>query len=181
MANKNVVNIESLMKKLDKLGGNSQEAIQKGVIEGTKVMQGFAKELCPVGGVSDDPLRESIKTRHETDGGGIKGIVFTNADHAPYVEFGTGPVGEAMGGVAPEIKSKISYKEDGWYIPADEIEEAVAQKYNFKKVKIKGKEFYYSEGQAAQPFLYPALATKKKVIKARIAGVIKKEIRKLCR
>lgn len=181
MANNNVVNIDKLLKKLSKLGGDSDGAIKKGVKQGTKAMQGFAKELCPVGGVSDDPLRESIKDRYEESQKGIKGIVFTNADHAPYVEFGTGPVGNAMGGVAPEVKDQISYKEDGWYIPADEIEESVAEKYHFKKVKIKGKEFYYSEGQAAQPFLYPAIATKEKVIKERIASVIRKEIKRLCR
>lgn len=178
---KNVINIDRLVKKLNRLGGNGNEVIIKGIKKGTKTMQGFAKELCPVGGISDDPLRESIKDKYEITGKGIKGIVFTNADHAPYVEFGTGPIGNESGGVAPEIKGSISYKEDGWYIPADDIDISVVEKYHFKKVRIKGKDFYYSEGQAAQPFLYPALATKEEVITKKIADEIKKEIKRFSR
>lgn len=178
---KNIINIDKLMKKLARLGGDTNSVIEKGVKKGTKTMQGFAKELCPVGGISDDPLRESIKDKYEKSNKGIKGIVFTNADHAPYIEFGTGPVGRDSGGVAANIKSSISYKEDGWYIPADDIDASVAEKYHFKKVRIKGKDFYYSEGQAAQPFLYPALATKEEVITKRIADEIKKEIKRFSR
>lgn len=174
-----VVNVSRLMKKLDKLGGDSSNAFEKGIEHGGKLVLREAKALVsPIMQTGD--LHNSLKLRVENKGTKAKGVVYTNLEYAPYVEFGTGPIGEEMGGIAPELKAKIKYKEDGWYIPGDEIEDEVAELYHFRKVTIGGQVFYYSEGQPAQPYMYPALHDNKHKVKESISRQLRKEIKKIC-
>ena len=76
------------------------------------------------------------------------GCVYTNKAYAPYVEFGTGPVGEANhAGISPNVP--VAYRQDGWVWQDEEGG------------------FHSTEGQPAQPFMYPALKSMEKhVIKA---------------
>jgi HK97 gp10 family phage protein len=81
-------------------------------------------------------LRNSIQSRVEKDGQEIKGIVFTNLEYAPYVEFGTGLFAEAGNG----RKTPWTYED-----------EATGERI-------------FTRGQRPQPFLRPALYNNKEKI-----------------
>jgi HK97 gp10 family phage protein len=170
--------LTQLLNKIDKLGGTSRELMPKIIAKELKRISGNAKALCPV---NYGELRNSINTELIEKDGKIIGRVYTNNNHAAYVEFGTGPKGQENSGVLPaKIRSQITYKADGWYIPADKIDPKDAEKYRFTKITIKGMDFYYSRGQAAQPFLYPSLdSAQRKIIKYSIKYQLRKEIIRL--
>ncbi|HGR4905922.1 TPA: HK97 gp10 family phage protein, partial [Streptococcus pneumoniae] len=66
-----------------------------------KVVQADARRLAPA---RDGELITSIKTRAKMDGDKAIGEVYTNLKYAPYVEFGTGPIGQAShSGISPEV------------------------------------------------------------------------------
>lgn len=110
--------------------------------------------------VDTGELQNSITYRLEDKGNGNwRGVIFTNKEHGIYVEFGTGPVGEANHiGISREIKPM--YSPSPWvYYDKDK------------------KQFFYTHGQPAKPFLYPALHDNKDKIKKFIKYRIKKELR----
>lgn len=122
-------------------------------------------------------LKASIFTDIETVEGKLIGIVYSDLEHAWYVEFGTGPVGAANHtGVSPEVP--VAYKTQGWLIPGDKISEADALKYKFKRVTFKdGSVFWATNGQPAQPFLYPAYIANENNIEKLFSEAINKSIK----
>ncbi len=102
-------------------------------------------------------LSQSIFSRVNINSKMIEAVVYTNNNHAMYVEFGTGPKGQANHeGISPNIKPV--YVGDGWVIPADKIDKSVAEQYRMIPFKRNGEVYgYYTRGQAAKPYLYPAL------------------------
>ena len=72
------------------LGGNIKEVSRRGLERGAKKIQRNAKLLAAV---DTGQLRNSIKTKSEVTQDGAEAKVFTNVEHAPYVEFGTGQRG----------------------------------------------------------------------------------------
>lgn len=101
--------LNSLIRKLDALGGNSQKALKTGIRKGTMLVQGDAKELAPVG--DSGLLRNSIQANVEEKSGDIIGKVSTNIEYGPYVEFGTGQRGEASPS-PPKSPENLSYRQD---------------------------------------------------------------------
>lgn len=101
--------LNSLIRKLDALGGNSQKALKAGIRKGTMLVQGDAKELAPIG--DSGLLRNSIQTKVEEKNGNITGKVSTNVEYAAYVEFGTGQRGEAAPS-PPKSPENLSYRQD---------------------------------------------------------------------
>lgn len=99
----------SLMRKLDALGGNSQQALKVGIHKGVKLVQGDAKQLCTVG--DSGRLRNSIEGETEEKDGKIIGKVSTNVEYAPYVEFGTGQRGENSPS-PPKADIDLNYRQD---------------------------------------------------------------------
>lgn len=171
--------LDKLLVKLEALGLDSNKALETGIKQAAKKVQGDAKLICPS---NNGQLRNSIKASTETADNKIVGKVSTNNEYAAYVEFGTGPVGEhSPKDLPPDIASKIHYKADRWFIPADKIDEATAEKYRFKKIKVGDKEFYISYGQPAKPYLYPALKQNEKKVKEIIAEHLKKTIEKVAK
>ena len=71
-----------------------------------KKVQKNAKLLCPV---DTGELRNSIKESGEIVGDDINCQVYTNCDHAPYPEFGTGEQGRESNIDRPE---GVTYKAD---------------------------------------------------------------------
>lgn len=168
--------LDSLLRKLDALGGEQlkQRALKEGVAQAAAQVQGDAKMLCPV---NDGQLRNSIQTKTHVERDKVVGVVSTNVEHAPYVEFGTGPVGQASAtDLPPEIAGSIHYKQDGWWIHESQIDSATAEKYRFFKLETKNGVFYYTEGQPAQPFLYPAIRRNEDEVRRIIAAKLKDEI-----
>ena len=147
--------VQSLMRKFNQLG-SMEPIVYKSVKRQAEVVRGVAVKLCPVyypkgdpiPGVSSGELRNSIFTKVEQDADATIGCVYTNKEYAPYVEFGTGPVGEANhAGISPNVP--VAYRQDGWVWQDEEGG------------------FHSTEGQPAQPFMYPALKSMEKhVIKA---------------
>lgn len=122
-------------------------------------------------------LKGSIFTDIETIDDKLIGIVYSDLEHAWYVEFGTGPIGAANHtGVSPEVP--VAYKTQGWLIPGDKISESDALKYKFKRVTFKdGSVFWATNGQPAQPFLYPAYIANENNIEKLFSEAINKSIK----
>ncbi|MFD1954297.1 HK97-gp10 family putative phage morphogenesis protein [Paenibacillus thailandensis] len=173
-----VKNLSRLLAKLDALGGDVNQALKIGVAQGAKKVAGDAKMLAPV---NDGELRNSINDDVKVEGDKIVGEVYTNAEHAPYVEFGTGPVGMASdkGELPHDVLSKLSYRHNGWWIHESQIDAKTAEKYHFVRRETDDGVFYYTEGQPAQPFLFPAANQNKDIVPKMVAAVIRQKIKGL--
>lgn len=162
-----VDNVNSLMKKFNQLG-SMDPIVCKAVKKQAEVVRAVAVRLCPVydpkgtpiAGTSSGELKGSIYTKVDQDAGAVIGTVYTNKEYAPYVEFGTGPVGEANHvGISPNVA--VSYRQDGWvFADADG-------------------NFHATSGQAAQPFMYPALKSMEKHVVAGLAADLAAYTRKV--
>lgn len=142
--------LKELAAKLDKLSGSSRSIFEKGMQKSLKAVQDRAKLLCPV---NEGELRNSIRTSVRSTTEGIEGICYTNSAYAAYVEFGTGPKGQSNhSGISPAVNP--TYKQRGWAFPASAI---TSGPYKFAERKYHGIKYYLTDGQAAQPFMYPAL------------------------
>lgn len=173
----NIKNLDSLLAKLENIGEDAAQILQKSVNKGLKVIQRNAKYLSPV---NDGELRNSIQTRSRIKDKGVEGDVYTNCDHAGFVEFGTGPKGEAN---APDVPPdlNLTYKQDGWWIHVgdgeNEISQETVDRYHFYTwTTPSGEKFVYTKGQAAQPYLYPALIASEEEVMQIIAETTRKEI-----
>ena len=130
------------------------------------IVQADAKRLAPG---NNGELRNSIKTRVKMDGDKAIGEVYTNLHYAPYVEFGTGPKGQAShSGISPEVS--VSYRSSPWYVHEDQIN---VGPYHFQKIG----EFYKMYGQPAQPYLYPALRDNQERVSKNISNYVRRKIR----
>lgn len=144
---------EKLMRQLNNLG-NINPVVEKAVRKETLRVQRNAVLLCPV---NHGELRQTIKTKVEAMEGMVIGTVYTNNKHAAYVELGTGPIGEANHeGISPEVNPV--YSQSGWWFPGDKVTPQDAEKYHWPSMTTEdGKTLYFTQGQPAQPFMYPAL------------------------
>lgn len=120
-----IINLDKLNYKLENLANLD---VSKALNRACLVVENEAKRLCPV---DTGDLRNSITHEVHND----VGIVGTNKEYAPYVEFGTGIFAvEGNGRDTP-----WSYQDD------------------------KG-EWHTTVGQKPQPFLETAIQTKKKLV-----------------
>lgn len=103
--------LESLIKKVGTLGGVAQQGLYKGVGKAMTVIEGDAKDLCPVAENMGGELRNSIHSKTRITNDGIEGVVGTNKEYAAYVEMGTGQRGEASPS-PPKAPISGGYRED---------------------------------------------------------------------
>ena len=156
--------VQSLMRKLDRLG-SMDPVMYKSVKRQTEAVRGVAVKLCPVYAgpwkfVTRAELRRSIYSKVEQDADKVTGCVYTNADFAAYVEFGTGPVGQSNHtGISPNVP--VAYTQEPWVWMDDEGG------------------FHTTEGQPAQPFMYPALKSMEKYVVNAIKSDLQAEIKKV--
>jgi len=163
--------MSGLEKRLNEL---DRTDLSNGIGKAISFVQEAAKSGCPV---HDGELRESIYVSVETEGEVVRGTCYTNKGYGPYVEFGTGPKGQASHeGISPNVA--VAYTQNPWWIHESQIDKAVAEKYHFFSIKTPQGIFYQCTGQAAQPFMYPALKNNKDKAKKIIADATKKSIRK---
>lgn len=132
--------LDSLFAKLDKIPGAASKAAIAGVNKTLQDITADAKANCKV---DTGQLHDSIEPYYEShkaqdDSGIVSGAAGTNCEHGPYVELGTGPVGEETT-VPDKYPGSVSYTQKGWTY------------YDEKRG-----EFVHTRGQPAQPFLYPA-------------------------
>jgi len=149
--------VDDLMKRLDDLGGDALAALEKGLLQAAKLVQGEAKKLAPV---NTGELRERIFTSVHRDGADLVAEVAATAPHSVYVEFGTGPEGQkSPKDLPPDVNP--TYRQDGWVYRREDTGE-----------------FVHTEGQPAKPFLYPAFKMHEHELQGVIADVLMQEMRK---
>ena len=165
----------SLSHKLGELPWATQSAIKKIAMgQATKKVQGTAKRKSP--GFSGD-LRKQIYTKTKFEADAIVGVVYSNNEHAAFVEFGTGPEGaENNSGISPNVS--VSYRTDPWMIPGALLSRKAVNKY-WAGRKYDPEALYWTDGQRAQPFLYPALKQNEEKLPRIFAKVVKDELRRL--
>lgn len=160
--------IEGLEELDKKLKAVSEISIEQGIKKSISFVQGEAKANCPV---HDGELRENIYTAVYKEGGRTIGECYPARSHGMYVEFGTGPKGQASHvGISPNVD--VSYTQSPWWIHESQIGRETAEHYHFFHIDTPNGRFYQCTGQAAQPFLYPALKNNEN----RVADMIKKEL-----
>ena len=149
----NIKGLETLVNRLNNLGGNVDETVYKSMQKQGQLVKSEAKLLCPF---DTGDLVKSIHKKTTKHKGKVIGSIYTNSDHAVYVEFGTGKVGERTN---KNTDLNVSYKQDKW-------------KVNIPDVGVR-----WIEGQPAQPYLYPALKNTEDKIIDNIKEDLKKAIR----
>ena len=173
--NGNVRGFEELIAKFKAMGGDFDAVVTRAVRQEAEVVRAAAVKLCPV---NHGELRDSIHTLTLSDGGAVVGKVYTTAEHAVYVEFGTGPIGAANHeGVSPYIP--VSYKNEPWWFPVSDPSDA--DKYGWITSETKdGTILARTSGQAAQPFMYPAMKQNQLKVLRGIQGYIARSLQKYC-
>ena len=121
-------NSDKVIKKLNTLNDIEAEDIIK---KATEFCHGQAKEMCPV---DTGNLKESIHVKFKQNGKKSVGKVYTNVEYAAFVEFGTGKTGEGSYEYEDKLQDKLTYKQKPWKTG-----------------------FGWTNGQIAQPYMYPAL------------------------
>lgn len=169
--------LDKLMKKYGKLGSQvAADVMEKAVGASCQMVQKEARQLCPV---DMGELRQSIRTLVEVSEEKVMGSVFTNKSYAPYVEFGTGPEGEkSHTGISPAVTP--AYAQSPWWIHESQVDVAVAERYHWFYLDTPDGRFYRCSGQAAQPFMYPALKDNEERVTRNISNYIAREIKKVC-
>lgn len=129
--------MEDVSKNLDKfIEKTLPQLLEEGLRQACIIVQDAAKVKCPV---DDGQLRQSITYEIE----GTTGVIGTNVEYAPYVEYGTGIYATKGGGrTTPWV-----YKD------------------------AKGN-FHTTSGMKAQPFLMPAAEENLKEIEQCFEGLI---------
>lgn len=146
--------------------------LHKAASQSIRLVQAQAKLKCPV---NHGELRDSIYTDVEWGADYVRATCYTNKSYGPHVEFGTGPKGQANHkGVSPD--STGSYVQHGWGIPASAVSPRDAERYGWKKRTYNGKEYYMTSGQAAQPYMYPALKDQESEIERVFERSIKSQL-----
>lgn len=157
---------------LDALGELSKTDLHDAVLRGIKTVQAEAKSLCPV---HDGELRDSIYTSVENSDGNIIGTCYTNKSYAAYVEFGTGPKGQTNHeGISPDVV--VAYSQDSWWIHESQVGREAAERYGWPYIDTPDGRFYRCSGQAAQPYMYPALKNNEQEIERIFEEAVKKKI-----
>jgi HK97 gp10 family phage protein len=87
-----ITGLDDLMATMDDIA-EVDKPMEQSIRKWTEYVRGEAVDLCPV---KTGELQQSIKATvdHTPD---PTGIVYTNKEYAPYVEFGTGRRGESTG------------------------------------------------------------------------------------
>lgn len=168
----------NLIRKLNSMSGEiAREVTEKSVRQAGVIVQGQARLL-----ISSDTgaLARSVRIKNEVKEDSVSSTVYTNSKYAPYYEFGTGPNGEANHqGISPKVTPH--YKQTGWMIPADAMSVDKAEAYGFKVAYKDGEVIgYYTKGQMARPFMYPALHDQEDAIKKNTERLFKKKLKEIC-
>ena len=150
------------LKELDrKFAAMEDISVVKPLAKATSYVQSQAKEYCPV---NDGELRNSILLKVHREGEHYaEGSVHTSKKYAGFVEFGAGPKGqESHAGISPNVD--VAYSQSPWWIHESQIDHSAAEKYHWFYIDTPDGRFYQCSGQAAQPFLYPALKNNKDTV-----------------
>lgn len=164
-----IIGTTALEDALERLSNAQISEAIKGCIS---YVQEAAKANCPV---NDGELRQSIHTDVTDSSEKVTGACYTNKAYAPYVEFGTGPKGQAdHAGISPDVA--VAYTQSPWWIHESQIGREVAERYHFFCIDAPQGRFYLCTGQSAQPFMYQALKNNEDEIMKMFAEEVKKQL-----
>lgn len=151
--------IKNLERCLQRLNNISKMDLTSKMKQATTIVHAQAKNLAPVnkrpgGGYLAGSIHMEVNTTKDK----IFGRVYTNAEYASYVEFGTGIKGNGTYPYSIEGLN-LSYKDKSWkgYIP--------------------DVGWRYITGQVAQPFMYPALKNNEKYIRDLLKSEVKSKLK----
>lgn len=97
------IEVSGLSRIMDRLRGMSDNAdaiLSQALVQGAKMVQASAKQLCPV---DTGQLRNSITAEKIPNGARVG----SNLEYASHIEYGTGPVAKEAGGFK-------QYRQTGW-------------------------------------------------------------------
>lgn len=152
-----IKNVDRLLKRLTNIANTD---VKDTMVKATLLVHAQAKTLAPA---DTDNLRGSIHQEVKQKAKSVEGRVFTNVQYAPYVEFGTGSKGNGTYPYSPKGLN-LTYRNTPWVYTPDG-----------------GETFYRTNGQVAQPFMYPALKQNEKTIKQLFKDEVKAKIDKQCK
>ena len=157
MATVTIKNADRLLQRLNNIA--DMDLTDK-MNKATTMVHAQAKTLAPV---DTGDLAGSIHMSVDKVGQTIQGKVYTNKEHAPYVEFGTGSNGNGTYPYKVEGLN-LTYRDTPWVYTPDG-----------------GDTFYRTNGQPAQPYMYPALKENEKYIKELLKSGVKNELKANCK
>lgn len=131
--------VENIILNIENIGDTS--SVEKSMQLACALVERSAKQKAPK---DTGALRNSITSKVETDSEGVKGIVYTPLEYAPYIEYGTGLFAEAGNG-----------RKSGWIYEDEKTGEKI-----------------FTRGQKPQPYLRPALYENREKIKKVFEGGI---------
>lgn len=169
-----IENLDSFINKMNQLSGPVIDSTIKAAIgQGGIIVQKQAKQLSK-GSIARSIMLKTTFTNQQADA-----IVYTNLEYSAYREFGTGPNGQDNHvGISPVLTPR--YTQKGWMIPADALSLDQAEEYGLGIVKKSGTVIgYYTKGQMARPFMYPALKDKESVIVKNTSKIMQSAIGKV--
>lgn len=150
---------DDFLSRIPDIINNVDKDMERAMKKQGSLVRDHAKDLAPVrrSGAGGGELRDNIYLKNSREGDSFIAEVYTPIDYALYVEFGTGPTGQANHqGISPSVSPV--YSQSGWMIPADAMDPEDAEFYGFGPVEKDGEIIgYYTSGQIARPFMYPGL------------------------
>ena len=151
-----VLGIDQIVKDVETIA--QARRLKQAITTCTAMVESEAKELCPSNkfGASIAPLKNTIHMQVRDNDDETIGRVYTNSDHAIYVEFGTGTKG---GGHPKSAELGYTYRTTPWVYTPDG-----------------GQHFYRTKGMVARPYMYPALKRNEQAIKKKLEDAIRNEI-----
>ena len=163
---------DELDKKLKQL---AEIDMKRAVGEVIQIVRLAATLNCPI---DTGELQQDIAADVEGDSIRAIGTCWTNKAYAPYVEFGTGPKGQAdHAGISPDVTPV--YTQSPWWIHESQVDRRVAEKYRWFYIDTPEGHFYQCTGQPAHPFLYPALHDNEDKILSNMTASFRAEIGKV--
>lgn len=146
-----VSGIEDVTLKLKRIA--DAEGYRKALGKACALVERAAREKAPKGSSGD--LRRSISSTVTKEGNTLVGVVFTNLEYAPYVEFGTGLFAEGGNGrkEVPWVYVEGSSQSSGNKKVYTEQEAVAAVEY----LQEKGLDAKLTYGEHPHPFMRPAL------------------------
>ena len=163
---------DDLDKKLKQL---AEYDMMHAVSDAIQLVRSAAVNNCSV---NTGELRQSIFADVEGNSEKAEGICWTNKAYAPYVEFGTGPKGQAdHAGISPDVTPV--YSQSSWWIHESQVDRTIAERYRWFYIDTPQGSFYQCTGQPAHPFMYPALHDNEDKIMENMSASFKADIGKV--
>lgn len=167
-----IIGLDELDRRIDHL---SALDLVKPVDKAITLVETEARNRCPT---DTGELQGSISHYTEQNDDVVTGTCMTNKKYAVFVEMGTGPKGQAEhAGISPNVNPV--YTQSPWWIHEgpgpNEVSRETGEKYGWFYIDTKNGRFYKCSGQAAQPFMYPALKDNEQ----KCVDIIKEELKKL--